>query len=188
MPVEKLNCPNCGAPLEVISGITRCPYCSSAIHFHLDETNQAPMISLFTSHLSEDRAGDIDPASKPLSEVEARKMAGQIGSLCLEGQRTAAIKMYRERTGEGFLSSKQAVEQLAADPSSPDLVEKLRLGKPLEESKKQLTAEYITEYVRGLVEEGYKFDAVRWYGDIMGVTPIEAKRAVEAIMGKESFR
>jgi uncharacterized Zn finger protein (UPF0148 family) len=188
MPVAKLNCPSCGAPLEPVTGIASCPYCNSTVHIFLDEANKTPIISLFGIDLSEDGAEVKDPARKLISGDEARQMAGQIGSLCREGQRIEAIKMYRGRTGQGILASSQAVEELASDPSSPDLVEKLRIGMTPGGLKEQLTAEYITGYVRGLVQDGYKFEAVRWFSDIMGVSSGVAKKAVEAIMGQESFR
>ena len=187
MPVEELNCPCCGAPLEPVQGLTSCPYCSSAIHIYLNSDAKTSIISLFATKAGDNRAAALDPASKPLSEAEARDLAGRIGSLYGEGQRAAAVKLYRGRTGEGVLDSKKAVERLAVDPSLSDLIERLRSGIKPDESKKLLTAEYIQEYVRSVVEQGNKLDAVQWYANMMGVSPIEAKRAVEAIMGQESF-
>jgi len=180
MPVEILICPNCGAPLERVREITRCPFCGSTLHLILDGVQTCP------GGTPGEAVVTAPAPPEPLSAEEAARMAETIGSLVRQGKDIEAIKLYRRRTGEGILASKQAVEALGLDPSAPEPLEKLRVGsKPLELSF-SLRGEVPLDILRELLAEGKKNEAIQLYQERSGVGQDEARDAVEAIASGSS--
>jgi ribosomal protein L7/L12 len=113
MPVEVLKCPNCGAPFEGVFEITRCPYCNTNIHVQLNQGGKNAVVS-------SGAAANSDP--------ETNAMVAMLVNLCRQGKKIEAIKLYRERTGDGLYDAKNAVEGLEQGLSMPQVMEKLRVG------------------------------------------------------------
>ena len=105
MPVEVLKCPSCGAPLDNVAELTRCPYCNAVIQVHIE------------------KPGSISPSMSP--NPEGAKLATAISEMYHKGLKIQAIKLYRELTNEGFQQAKDTVESLAGNPNQPDVWNKL---------------------------------------------------------------
>ena len=115
MPVESLKCPSCGAPLEAISEVMRCPYCGTHVSFQSGKNN----------------VGASTPASTPVNvpaDPSVTQLVDKLVAMCRAGQKIQAIKLYRERTGGSLTEAKNAVEDLESGRTSPLVLEKLRLG------------------------------------------------------------
>ena len=107
------------------------------------------------------------PMDKPTADVEQ-----QVRSLLDQGQKIAAVKLYKDQTGVGLAQAKQAVEAMQADadpPSSSDI------GGDLE-----------AELLR-LLGRGGKLEAVKLYKDQKGVSLLEAKQAVESLAARHGL-
>ncbi len=91
-----LNCPNCGAPIQVAEGhtLTVCLYCNSTLRIQTD---------------------DSQPAVVENTLVEADMRA--IKQLLLEGRREDALQLYLETTGAGEAIARQAIEGLESHVS-----------------------------------------------------------------------
>ena len=91
----------------------RCPYCNTNVHIQLARGDKkAVMVS--------GPAVNSDPATT--------EMVARIVSLCRQGQKIQAIKLYRELTGDGLADAKNAVEGLEQGLSLPQVIEKLWAG------------------------------------------------------------
>ncbi len=107
------------------------------------------------------------PVDKPSADLEQ-----QVRLLLDQGQKIAAVKLYKDRTGAGLAEAKQAVEALqagAAPPSPPGI------GGDLE-----------AELLR-LLGRGDKLEAVKLYKDQTGVSVLEAKQAVESLAARDGL-
>jgi hypothetical protein len=113
MPVESLKCPNCGAPLEAVFQVMRCPYCNTTVTFQPGKPNAA--------------AG-VPASAPPIADPVVTQLVERMVALCRAGKKIEAIKLYRARTGDGLAEAKNAVEDLERGHSSPLVMEKLRLG------------------------------------------------------------
>jgi len=89
--VESLDCPNCGAPLDVKPGeeITVCHYCSSSVRIHMEN-------------------GDSDNAV-PKTEVSSETMK-LVKELILSGKKDEAVELYRR---EADISKENAVKAVS---------------------------------------------------------------------------
>jgi ribosomal protein L7/L12 len=99
---------------------------------------------------------------KPIADLEQ-----QVRLLLDQGQKIAAVKLYKDQTGVGLAEAKQAVESMqagAGPPSSP-----AEIGGDLE-----------AELLR-LLGRGDKLEAVKLYRDQKGTSLLEAKQAVESL-------
>ena len=96
----------------------------------------------------------------------------QVRSLLDQGQKIAAVKLYKDQTGVGLAEAKQAVEamQAGAGPPSPS-----DIGGDLE-----------AELLR-LLGRGDKLEAVKLYKDQKGVSLLEAKQAVESLAARHGL-
>ncbi len=97
MPIP-FKCPSCGGPLQYDGGdiTVRCEFCTN--HVIVPEELRA---------MQSPARGDV-----PLQD-QLGKLA-EIGRLIRDGQKIAAIKLYRETFGVGLKEAKDAVENLAA--------------------------------------------------------------------------
>lgn len=95
MPVEALNCPNCGAPLGTppFAGLWLCLYCNSLVR-RQSETGTMPATL----------QGSLDAEA-----VQAVKQ------LLLSGQHEAAMPRLMELTGLDREDAQHAIDQLGAD-------------------------------------------------------------------------
>lgn len=90
--MESLNCPNCGAALQVEPGasVVTCTYCNSTI-----------------------RTAEIAPPAGP-GALTAEHVE-EIRQLLRQGQRIEAIKRYRQYSDVGLKEAKDAVDALAEE-------------------------------------------------------------------------
>lgn len=97
MATESLNCPNCGASLEVgiEDGIKVCGYCQSTIRV----TNTGSGKSMLTLESSQGSSLSQDTQE-------------EIKQLLQAGKKIEAIKMYRAYTDVGLKEAKDAVEAI----------------------------------------------------------------------------
>jgi len=88
--VESLDCPNCGAPLDVKPGqeFTVCQYCDSSIRIHMDM--------------------DENDKAVPRTEVSAEIM-NKVKELVLSGKRDEAVEMYSH---EANISKEEALKAI----------------------------------------------------------------------------
>ena len=97
----------------------------------------------------------------------------QIKELLKLGNKIAAIKMYREKTGDGLAEAKSAVESLEAGGSFTE---------PVEVNDSDLTTQIVS-----LLGRGEKIQAVKLYRQRFGVGLKDAKDAVERIGEQNSI-
>lgn len=104
--LESLSCPNCGAPLKSAPNQTRliCLYCNATIHIKPDA--QPP-------------SAEIDST---LDEAEM----GEIKQLLLDGQKSAALELYAEKTGASPEDAGEALKDLS-EKISLDIVRQQQL-------------------------------------------------------------
>jgi ribosomal protein L7/L12 len=107
------------------------------------------------------------PVDRPSPDLEQ-----QVRTLLDQGQKIAAVKLYKDRTGAGLVEAKEAVEaiQAGADPPAPS-----DIGGDLE-----------AELLRWL-GAGQKIQAVKLYKDRTGVSLLEAKQAVESLAARHGL-
>jgi uncharacterized Zn finger protein (UPF0148 family) len=86
-----LNCPNCGAPLQVNEGRTRtvCLYCNSTVRIQPDDSQAAVVENTL---------------------VEADMQA--LKRMLLAGRREDAVQLYLETTGAGEAAAREALQGL----------------------------------------------------------------------------
>jgi hypothetical protein len=107
MPVQNLECPNCGAPIDFAgSATTTCPFCNSHLALTDDGVKTASALNAGTPTVGapSDR---LEPAASPLG-IDPE----QIRQLVRTGNKIGAIKLYREQTGAGLREAKDAVEAI----------------------------------------------------------------------------
>jgi ATP-dependent Zn protease len=97
MSTESLNCPNCGASLQVDpdADVVICSYCNSSIRIKKSETS--------TKLFIEDTE-NTDISGEILEEIKR---------LLQNGQKIEAIKVYRSNTNKSLKQAKQDVESIA---------------------------------------------------------------------------
>ena len=104
---------------------------------------------------------------KPIADLEQ-----QVRSLLDQGQKIAAVKLYKDHTGVGLAEAKEAVEamQAGAGPPPPsDIADDLK-----------------SELLR-LLGRGDKLEAVKLYKDQKGTSLLEAKQAVESLAARHGL-
>ena len=107
------------------------------------------------------------PMDKPNTDLEQ-----QVRLLLDQGQKIAAVKLYKDQTGMGLAEAKQAVESMQAGAGSPSTSD---IGDDLE-----------AELLR-LLGRGDKLEAVKLYKDQKGVSLLEAKQAVESLAARHGL-
>ncbi len=95
MPVEALNCPNCGAPLRQppVDGPWFCIYCNSLLQV-------------------QDRGGSPHPGLENTLDAEAMNSVKQ---LLISGKRTEAIQRFQQLSGLDFEQARRMIDQMAAE-------------------------------------------------------------------------
>ena len=107
------------------------------------------------------------PMDKPRAGV-----AQQVRSLLDQGQKIAAVKLYKDQIGVGLAEAKQAVESMQAGTGPPSTSE---IGGDLE-----------SELLR-LLGRGDKLESVKLYKDQRDVSLLEAKQAVESLAARHGL-
>jgi len=103
------------------------------------------------------------PMDKPNADLEQ-----QVRALLDDGQKIAAVKLYKDQTGVGLAEAKAAVEALEAGAGPP--------------SSSDMEAELLR-----LLGRGDKLEAVKLYRDQKGVSLLEAKQAVESLAARHGL-
>jgi ribosomal protein L7/L12 len=98
----------------------------------------------------------------------------EVLTLIRSGNKIAAIKAYRERTGLGLKEAKDAVEALAAQPAREPNLANLSANGPDDE-------------VLTLIRSGKKIAAIKAYREQTGVGLKDAKDAVEALAAEHGI-
>jgi hypothetical protein len=90
--LQSLNCPNCGAPLKASAGQTRavCLYCNSTLRLE-------PEVQPSTAEID-----------STLDDVEM----GRVKQLLLDGQKSAALELYTQKTGASPEDAAEALKDL----------------------------------------------------------------------------
>jgi ribosomal protein L7/L12 len=104
---------------------------------------------------------------KPNADLEQ-----QVRALLDDGQKIAAVKLYKDQTGVGLAEAKQAVESMQAGAGPPSTSD---IGGDLE-----------AELLR-LLGRGDKLEAVKLYKDQKGTSLLEAKQAVESLAARHGL-
>ena len=136
------------------TGIDRCQNCGAWLEQTVASASSAQQSS--------------EPASQP------NDFEGQIVSLVRQGQKIAAIKLYREQTGSGLAEAKNAVELLAA-------------GQHIEQRSPEaddIRPDSLEGQVLVLMQGQKKIEAIKLYRQQTGVGLKEAKDAVESLAAK----
>jgi predicted RNA-binding Zn-ribbon protein involved in translation (DUF1610 family) len=113
---QPFKCPSCGGPLDYdgVNVMVRCPFCTNSV--------------IVPEELRAARTPYVNPASVPVQDQFAR--LAEVGRLIRDGNKIAAIKLYREIFHTDLKEAKHAVESLAA-------------GKPVEVSRMMGMGEHV---------------------------------------------
>ena len=105
--IESLNCPNCGAPLNVKQDddIAFCSYCNSSIHINKHE-----------------ETGEHNVVHKAISPEDIRK----IKQLIMSGNKTQAIALYQKVSDTDELQASKIIELFVKG-----ITNKISLNRPL---------------------------------------------------------
>jgi len=128
----------------------KCPICDHDVHPNI---GQCPHCGA--------------PSDRPSGDLEH-----QVHLLLDQGQKIAAVKLYRDQTGVGLAEAKQAVEAMQAGAGPPSLPD---IGNDLK-----------SELLR-LLGRGDELGAVKLYKDQKGVSLLEAKQAVESLAARHGL-
>ena len=109
----------------------------------------------------------------PPKEPVDSSFEGQIVSLLGQGQKIAAIKLYRERTGVGLAKAKNIVEGLERGTPLPP-------SEPVDSS--------FEGQIISLLEQGQKIAAIQLYRAQTGVGLKQAKDFIEALMADQRIK
>ena len=157
MPVENLQCPNCGAPIDFAGGTTTtCSFCSSRLTLTNSGVTAASALN------------DLVNGTVNLPGVDVER----IRELVQQGKKIDAIKLVREQTDLSLKDAKEAVDALERG-ETPELSPRPSVsagpnGLDLAPIQDQLL-------------HGNKIAAIKLYREQTGVGLKEAKEAVEAI-------
>jgi hypothetical protein len=180
MPVESLECPNCGAPLEQVNELTRCTFCHSTLQVKLTAAGRQVSLEGPPPAAQLPEAGL--PAGKPqgatpVSVEEATAMATHIQALLQQRRRIDALRLYRERTNAGLAECMRAIEQLETDLAAADLIEKLRAGWQPGQAKHSPAIRFVSK----LAQEGKTGEAALLYQGLTGMSQAESRDALAAL-------
>jgi hypothetical protein len=97
--LQSSNCPNCGAPLKTSAGQTRavCLYCNTTLRI----------------------ASEVQPSTAEIDSTLDDVEMGKVKQLLLDGQKSAALELYTQKTGASPGDASEALK---------DLGQKLSLG------------------------------------------------------------
>ncbi|MCC7359750.1 MAG: zinc ribbon domain-containing protein [Anaerolineales bacterium] len=176
MPLESLDCPNCGAPLPDAGGrpIVICAHCGSSIRV-ASEPPAAPPPAFPTTTGEYGRPPEARPERSPLASVTLGPSdAAEVLRLLREKQRVEAIQFYHERVGGSIGEAVEAIEAIEAglkDAAAP-------LPPPLARPTPSADISAIMDLLR----RGNRLEAIRRYREQTGS---DLQRSVTAIEGLE---
>ncbi len=157
MPIENMECPNCGAPIDFAGGATAtCSFCNSRLTLTSGGVTAASTLN------------DLVNGSISTSGVDVER----IRQLVYEGKKIEAIKLVREQTDLGLKEARDAVDAF------------IRGETPLLSPRRSVeTGPYGLDLapIQDQLLQGNKLNAIKLYREQTGVGLREAKDAVEAI-------
>jgi ribosomal protein L7/L12 len=157
MPVENLQCPNCGAQIDFAGGTTAtCSFCNSRL------TLTGSGVTA-TSALSDLADGSVNLAGVDLERIQ---------QLVRDGKKIEAIKLVREQTDLSLKDAKDAVEAIERG-------EKPALSPRRSASVSPHNLDLAP--IQDQLLRGNKIEAIKLYREQTGVGLKDAKDAVEAI-------
>jgi ribosomal protein L7/L12 len=179
MPVESLDCPNCGAPLPDAGGKSTvlCAHCGSYIRLSPAATAAAapaePTALTPEPRVETDRAhpGPLE-RSQLASVTLGPSDAAHLTQLLRDRQKLTAIQYYQDKVGGSLGEAKEAIEAIEAalrDAAAP-------LPAPVTAARSPKMDE-----VHALIKAGKKIEAVKAYRNLTGVGLREALTVVEGI-------
>jgi ribosomal protein L7/L12 len=175
MPVESLDCPNCGAPLPDAGGKSTviCAHCGSYIRL----LTAPPAVAGLPRPPAPVR--DSTPAAPgPLERSQLASVTlgpadvAHITQLLRDQQKVAALQYFHDKVGGNVGDAKDAIEAIEAalrDASMPPSIPTAVARSP------QMTE------VHELVKAGKKIEAVKAYRELTGLGLREALTVVEGI-------
>jgi ribosomal protein L7/L12 len=158
MPINDMDCPNCGAPVD-FAGESRavCSFCKSQLYLTDDGVKAESVLNDLLENSPVARGVDVD----------------HIRQLVQDGKKIDAIKLVREQTGVGLKEAKDAVEAIERG-ETPDL-RLVAAAPPHGVSGVDL------DEINELLLQNKKIEAIKLYREQTGVGLKEAKDAIEAI-------
>ena len=112
------------------------------------------------------------PALWGLAEPLSDALEGAIRSLLIQGQKIAAIKLYREQTGVGLAEAKNDVERMERGGSLPD---------------NMAAATDLEQQILEIMAAGRKIEAIKLYRERTNAGLKDAKDAVEALAAQHGI-
>lgn len=159
MPIEDMNCPNCGAPIDFAGGsTTRCSFCNSNLTLTHDGVEAASALN--------DLLANSTPAGVDVERVRLLVQAGK---------KIEAIKLVREETDLGLKEAKDIVEAIERG-ETPTL--------PPRAAPRAAThgiSGVDVAAITALLAQNKKIEAIKLYREQTGLGLKEAKDAVEAL-------
>jgi len=176
MPLESLDCPNCGAPLPYaeVRPVVVCRHCGSSIRL---PAAAAPPAEARPAETQGDYG--LPPTDRPERSGLASVTLGpddvkHVIQLIRDKQHITAIQYYQEKVGGSLGDAKDAIEAIEAglkDAAAP-------LPPP---SASAVSRPARMAEVYDLVKAGRKLEALRVYREITGATLNQALTAVEGM-------
>jgi ribosomal protein L7/L12 len=172
MPIESLECPNCGAALHVYDSdsVVTCSYCNSTVRLTGATGARTGVL---------DTGAAVDASDAPF--------VAELRDLLQRGNKIEAIKRYRQRTSLGLKEAKDEIEAFERDQNNPAVLVALRRSPaanaapvhhaPLGEADAQAVADQI----KALLARDQKIQAIKLLREKSDLNLLDAKNAVEAL-------
>ncbi len=183
MPLESLDCPNCGAPLPDAGGrsVVVCAHCGSSIRIHNAEAAKPakPPAEPRAYGTPSPTVGEYGhpPAERPERSELASVTLGpsdvaEVVQLLRDKQRVPAIQLYHAKVGGTLGEAAEAIDAIEAglkDASAP-------LPPPSASAQSPQMGE-----IHDLLRQGNRIEAVKRYRQQTGVGLKEALTVIEGI-------
>ena len=188
MPLESLDCPNCGAPLPDSGGrpIVICAHCSSSIRIASEPPAQppAPPPAYPTTTGEYGRPPSGRPERSALASVTLGPTdVAEVLRLLREHQRVEAIQFYHARVGGSIGEASEAVE--AIDAGLKDA------SAPLPPPSARPTPAADAGEIMDLLRRGNRLEAIKRYREQTGADLQSSLTAIEGLerqMGRARSR
>ena len=160
---QSFQCPNCNAPLDFPThgeSVVICNYCRSKV--------------VLPKELLSDSISNQFVMTNLLQPDQVAKL-GEIKNLVAEGNKIAAIKLYREVFDTSLTEAKESVERLAdGEAVTVTQVSVLTEGEALQTRNDLAEAE-----IRQLLQDGKKIEAIKHYRETYHTGLKDSKDAIE---------
>ncbi len=171
MDIKSLECPKCGAPIQLPDGAGAtyaCPYCNNII--------AVPTELRRRTGFADDPS--IQAALRPENLMEEVARFKEVKALAMAGKKIEAIKLLRELTDMGLAEAKTAVENIEA---GRPLVLNGQAGFQVQASAQAAGDVGLEQAVQELLRRNQKIEAIKVLRMARNIGLAEAKAAVEAV-------